>query len=346
MKSTRSKFIGAGVLILAALLSACQPAEGSPAPTSLPPTLVVQPTATQPPAPTPTTAPTSPPEPTPTPAPIVIIDGLDREITLQSSAQKIVSLAPSNTEILFAIGAGSQVVARDAFSDYPKEAQSLQDIGGGWGELNTEAIVALAPDLVLAAEINTVEQVQSLENLGLKVFYLANPKDLEGMYENLRIVARLTGHEAETEVTIEDLKARVAAVDEKVASIQERPLVFYELDGTDPNAPWTSGPDTFIDLLVARAGGDNLGNLLPTAWAQISVEDLITANPEIILLGDYVWGNVRPEDVAARAGWDAIAAVKNNRVFPFDDNLVSRPGPRMVEGLEQLAKLLHPELFN
>jgi iron complex transport system substrate-binding protein len=144
---------------------------------------------------------------------------------------------------------------------------------------------------------------------------------------------------------IESLKERVAAVDEKIATVEKRPLVFYELDGTDPNAPWTSGPGTFVDLLIARAGGVNVGNSLGSAWAQISVEDLITKNPEFILLGDATWGGVKPEDVAARPGWENIAAVKNQQVYPFDDNLVSRPGPRLVDGLEQLARLLHPELF-
>jgi iron complex transport system substrate-binding protein len=285
------------------------------------------------------------PSPTPTPAPIVITDGLGHQITLDKPAQRVASLAPSNTEILFAIGAGSQVVARDSFSDYPEQATPITNIGGGFGEIDTETLVSLQPDLVLAAEINPVEQVQTLEKLGLKVYYLNNPKDMEGMYENLRIVARLVGHEGEAETLIERLRTRVASVEEKVVKATEKPLVFYELDGTDPNAPWTSGPGTFIDLLLDKAGGTNLGNSLDSAWVQISVEALIAKNPDIILLGDFTYGGVKPEDVIARPGWDVINAVKNQRVYPFDDNLVSRPGPRMVDGLEALAKLLHPELF-
>ena len=283
-------------------------------------------------------------EATATPAPLVLTDGLGKQFTLVIPYQRVVSLAPSNTEILFAIGAGSQVVARDTFSDYPEQATQVKDIGGGWGEVDTEAIIALNPDLVLAAEINAQEQVKALEDLGLNVFYLSNPKDLEGMYDNLRIVARLTGHEAEAETLVESLKGRVAAVDKQVAAASDRPLVFYELDGTDPNAPWTSGPGTFIDLLLTRAGGSNLGNTLDSAWAQINLENLVAENPDIILLGDAVWGGVTAEAVAARAGWGDLAAVQNKEVFPFDDNLVSRPGPRMVDGLEQLVKLLHPEL--
>jgi len=280
-----------------------------------------------------------------TPATTTITDGLGRGITLAEPAQRVASLAASNTEILFATGAGEQVVARDAFSDFPEAALDVTDIGGGWGEIDTETLLSLDPDLVLATEINAPEQVQALEELGLTVFYLANPEDIEGMFDNLLIVAALTGHESDAQALIGELETRVAAVDEKIAGVTELPLVFYELDGTDANAPWTSGQGTFIDLLIARAGGENLGNVLEDAWAQISIEELITQNPDIILLGDYVWGGVTPEDVAARSGWEAIAAVQNGQVYPFDDNLVSRPGPRMVTGLEELAELFHPELF-
>jgi iron complex transport system substrate-binding protein len=283
--------------------------------------------------------------PTEPPAELVFTDGLDRRVILKQPAQKIVSLAPSNTEILFSVGAGEQVVGRDAFSDYPQEAQSLPDVGGGWGELNNELIVSLQPDLVLAAQINTAEQVKTLEDLGLTVYYLANPTDMVGLHANLREVARLTGWESNAEDLIAKLETRVAAIEEKIAPLSYHPLVFYELDSTDPNAPWTSGPGTFIDLLIGMAGGTNLGSSLEGEWVQISVEELISQNPDIILLGDYVWGGVQPEDVAARPGWEVIAAVEKQKVYPFDDNLVSRPGPRLVDGLEELARLLHPEIF-
>jgi iron complex transport system substrate-binding protein len=336
-------------LITGIILSGCVAA--TPPATEPPTQAAVTEKPTEKPAPTPTMAPSPTAAPSPTPEPtaamksLVFTDDLGRQVELPATAQKIVSLAPSNTEILYAIGAGNQVVGRDAFSDYPAEAQSLPDVGGGWGELNNELIVSLQPDLVLAAQINTAEQVKTLEDLGLTVYYLANPKELEGLYTNLQTVARLTGREAETESLIADLQTRVSAVEEKLAAVTDRPLIFYELDSTDPNAPYTSGPGTFIDLLISMAGGENLGHDMDGEWVQVSVEDLITKNPEIILLGDYVWGGVKPEDVAARPGWQAIAAVQNKQVLPFDDNLVSRPGPRLVDGLEELAKLLHPELF-
>ena len=315
--------------LLIALLTACAP-QTTPTVAPVAPTVA----ATEAPA---TAAPTEIPAKRYT-------DGLGREITLETTPQRIVSLAPSNTEILFAIGAGSQVVGRDEFSDFPAEAASIESIGGSFGEYNVEAIVALKPDLVLAAEINTPELVKQLEDLGLTVFYLKNPTTLEEMYVNLDVVGQLTGQDV-TEL-IDSLEARVASVDEKIAPISARPTVFYEIDATDATKPYTYGPGTFGDLLIQRAGGANLVTLagITDAYPQVSLEQIVATNPAVIILGDSMWG-MTPEQVAARAGWDALDAVKNNQVYPFEDNLVSRPGPRLVDALEQLAKLLHPELF-
>jgi len=143
---------------------------------------------------------------------------------------------------------------------------------------------------------------------------------------------------------VESLKERVAAVDEKMASVTEKPSVFYELDSTDPNAPYTFGPGTFMDLLISKAGGKNVGSVLGSPWAQISLEELVVQNPDLIILGDSNYG-VTAEAVAARAGWADLSAVKEGHVYPFNDDLASRPGARLVDGLEELAKLIHPELF-
>jgi len=269
-------------------------------------------------------------------------DGLGREVTLAAPAQRIVSLAPSNTEILFAVGAGDQVIGRDEFSDYPAEAASIESVGGSMGEYSAEAIVALEPDLVLAAEINTPELVSQLEDLGLTVYYLGNPTTIEEMYTNLEIVGQLTGHD--TTEMVDSLKARVAAVDEKIAPISSRPSVFYEIDASDPSKPWTYGPGSFGNLLIERAGGFNIASDAPDSYPQLSLEQVVVANPSVILLGDSMWG-VTPESVLDREGWNTILAVQNNQIFPIDDNLISRPGPRLVDGLEALAKILHPGLF-
>ncbi len=311
-------------LLIGTLLAACSPVQTStPAVVSTEPPASAVPSATA----------------------ITFTDDLNRTVTLAGPAQKVVSLAPSNTEILFAIGAGTQVVGRDETSDYPAEALSLPTIGGYSG-FNLEAIVALHPDLVLAqgGGFNSPELVASLENLGLTVYVLPNPPTIEAMYSNLETVGALTGHESEAAALVESLKGRVAAVDEKILPISHGPTVYYELDATDPTKPYTAGPGSFIDMLITRAGGVNVGAGLQGQWAQISLEQLVVANPATIILGDAAYGET-PAKVAARPGWETLTAVQTGQVFAFDDNLVSRPGPRLVDGLEAMAKLLHPDLF-
>ncbi len=329
------------ITILAALLlSACSPAVDATARTpipTLPPVVAV--TATTVPEATKTAAPEPQVE-----KEIRLTDGLKRSVVLSAPAQKIVSMAPSNTEILFALSAGKQVIGRDDFSNYPAEAANLPSVGGNMGAYNMEAITALQPDLVLAAEINTPEQVKALEDLGIPVYYLSNPTDIEGMYANLEIVGKLTGREAEAAALVESLRTRVDAVVKKLAGIGDRPSVFYELDGSDPAKPWTVGPGTFMDLLITLAGGQNAAAGLESQWGQISQEELLVQNPDFILLGDAAYG-VTAEQVAARAGWGDLQAVKSGQIVAFNDDMASRPGPRLVDGLEILAKLLHPDLF-
>ncbi|HEX8992115.1 MAG TPA: cobalamin-binding protein [Anaerolineales bacterium] len=277
--------------------------------------------------------------------PVTLTDGNGRTVTLTLPANHVISLAPSNTEVLFAVGAGAQVVGRDSFSDYPAEAKNVADIGGGVGSLNTELILSKKPDLVVASPLTPPEQIASLVKAGLTAYVLPNPKSFEDLYANLETAGKLTGHDAQAATLVASLKARVQAVVSKVSSVSTKPVVYYELDATDPNAPYTSGPDTFIDLLVRTAGGENFGSNLKGDWVQVSVETLLTRQPDFIVLGDNTYGGVTPDQVKARAGWDALNAVKDGKIYIFDDNTVSRPGPRLVDGLEAMAKLLHPDVF-
>ena len=279
---------------------------------------------------------------TPTVGSLTLTDGLGRNVIFDQPAQRIVSIAPSNTEVLFAIGAGAQVIGRDEFSDYPDQAKQLPSVGGGYGALDMETMVSLKPDLVLASQLTPAEQVQAIEKLGLKVFLLPNPNTIEDMFANLLEVGKITGTEAQAQTLIDGLKTRVVAVDAKVAAVQQKPVVFYELDSTDPNAPWTAGPGSFIDALINRAGGVNLGAKLKDSYAQISIEQLLVDQPDIIIAGDYTWGGVTAEAIKARQSWADLQAVKQDKVYIFDDNLISRPGPRLVDGLEAMEKLLHP----
>jgi cobalamin transport system substrate-binding protein len=331
------------ILMVGPLLSACGTASPAPAQTTEPaPATEIAPT--QEAAPGSDSAPTAEPTQEPTSGKMTFTDDLGNTIELDGYPKAIVSISASTTEILFAIGAGDQVVGRDEYSTYPDAALKVPSVGAMWDELPTEAILALQPDLVIAAQIISEDQVQNLRDLGLKVYWQANPTSYEGLWKNLRTIAQMTGHEAETESLIADLDSRFTAVQDKVATVSSRPSTFYELDATDPSNPWTTGSGTFIDYIISQAGGTNAASALQGDYAQISSEQLIAVNPDIILLADALYG-VTAESVAGRPGWNTITAVKNNAIYPIDPNMMSVPGPRLVNALEETAKILHPELF-
>ena len=275
---------------------------------------------------------------------MTFIDGTDTVIEFTEYPQAIVSISPSTTEILFAVGAGEQLAGREDMSLYPEEALDIPSVGALWGELPIETILAMEPDLIVAAQIISEDQVQALRDLGLNVYWQANPRTFEELWENLRDFAELTGHEEETEILIADLDARVKAVQEKIAPLSYRPSVFYELDATEPSAPWTAGSGTFIDYVISMAGGFNVASELQGDYIQISSEELIAINPQIILLADALYG-AAPEIVAERPGWNVITAVAENAIYPIDPNIMSVPGPRLVDALEETAKILHPSVF-
>ncbi|MGD2161621.1 MAG: cobalamin-binding protein [Anaerolineales bacterium] len=319
-------------LLLALLMTACAPSASAPAnatPEPIEPAEAeVEPTATQ---------------QEPTPEAIVLTDGLGREVVLAEPAQRIVSIAPSNTEILYAIGAGDQVIGRDEVSDYPAEVLEVASIGSTYGELNTEAILALEPDLVLAAALTTPEQVQTLETLDVPLYLLPNPLTFEELFDNLLAVGEITGHQAQAQELVNELSARVDAVTGKAAGI-EPVMVFYEVDGTDPTAPWTTGAGTFQDVLIGMAGGENIASDIE-GWGQMSLETLVTRNPEVVIFGEGPWVPTTAESLAQRTGWGDISAVQQERVYGIDTNWVDRPGPRLVQALERMAEVIHPELF-
>jgi len=277
------------------------------------------------------------------PKPVSVVDDAGRTVEIAKTPQRIISLAPSNTEILFALGLGNKVVGVTEFCDYPEEAKAIEKVGGL--EPNMEKIVALNPDLVLAigGSPAQVEKATEMEKLGLTVLVL-EPGDIEGIMANIELVGRATDAEKEaTELTAE-MRKRFDDIIAKTEKADSRPKVFFELDATDPSKPYTPGPGSFIDALIALAGGSNIGAGAKMQWAQLSTEEIIAQDPEIIVLGDANYG-VTAEMVKGRPGWSVITAVRDSAIYPIDDILISRPGPRIIDGLEALARIIHPELF-
>jgi iron complex transport system substrate-binding protein len=296
------------------------------------------------PTPVPSAAIPIPPTATPGPFPLTLTDDLEREVTLSALPQRVVSLAPSNTEILFAVGAGDQVVGVTQYCNYPLEAQNREQIGGFSAKtISVEKIVALEPDLVLAAGAIHQPVIEALEQLDVPVYAL-DPNTLDDVYTGIELVGRMTGHEEEAAQTVEEMKGSVAAVTEQVATIpqEDRLTVYWEVFD-EPRM--TAGPGTFTGQLIELAGGVNIFADVSEEYPQISDEVVIGRNPAVIMGPETMGDKLTIETVAQRPGWDQVDAVQNRCIYLFDGDMVSRSGPRLAQVLEVMAKALYPDLF-
>ncbi len=309
-------------------LAACQPTPtpAPPTPTSLPPTA------------TPKLLPT--PTPTPAPYPMTVTDMAGREVTIPTEPQRIVSLAPSITEILFALNMGERVAGVTKFCNYPPEAAEKPQVGG-FSDVSIEKLLEVQPDLVLVASIHMAQVLPELEKLGLPALVI-DARDFPGVLESIRLIGKVTG----AEKAAEDLTAQMQERADKVAQAvkdRPRPRVYWELD---PSL-WTAGPGSFVQDLIERAGGENIAANAEAAWVQLSAEAIIAADPEVIFLADHPYGE-SAETVKARPGWEKISAVVNGRIVELTQeqgDIVSRAGPRVIDALELIARALHPDAF-
>lgn len=269
-------------------------------------------------------------------------DDAGRMVTIDEVPERIISFGPSITEILFALGLGDKVVGVSDFCDYPPEAQEIPSIGNAYSP-SIEKLVELEPDLVF-----TVQQEQlniELEALGIS-FLILNPEDIEGIFEDIELVGAVTGTGDEARELIDDMEDAIADI---LAVVEGAPTVkvFYIIDATDPTLPWTAGPGSFIDALITMAGGENIAHEAPGEWAQFSIEEVVSADPDFIIIQTMIAGvpTITIEALEAHPIWGNMEAVTRGNVFIIDGDLVSRPGPRIVQGLEELARKIHPELF-
>ena len=271
--------------------------------------------------------------------PLTVRDDAGRSVTVAQRPVRIVSLAPSNTELLYALDLGDRVAGVDRFSNYPPAALAKPKIGS-YSAANLEQVVALEPDLILAAGITRPDVLTALAARGLTTVVL-NPADLAGVLANITLLGQLADVGANAATVRGSLETRIAAVAERAKGATTKPRAFVELD---PTQFYSVGPKSFVDDLIARAGGTNIAADTGTPYPQLSQEQIIAKDPEVILLGDGSQG-VTPEAVKGRAGWGGISAVKSGRIVVLDEDVFLRPGPRSVDALEQLLRYLHPELF-
>jgi len=276
--------------------------------------------------------------------PITVTDDLGREITITQLPVRIVSLAPSNTEILFALGLGDRVVGVTDFCDYPPEALAKEKVGGPWStSINVEKIVALQPDLILAEEINGEELIDMLEGLGLTVFGIKST-DLDDLLNDISTVGQITDKEAGADALTAQMTSKISAVTDETDGLSpaQRPRTFH-ICWHDPI--WTAGSGTYIHDLIEKAGGVNIFADIQ-GYQAVDIEAVIGRDPQVIIVtamggtasGTWDWVNTEPR-------LKGISARKNGRIYFVESNWVERPGPRIVLGLEQVAKYIHPGIF-
>jgi len=264
--------------------------------------------------------------------PLTLTDAMGREITLEAKPERIVSIMPSLTEILFALDAGERVVGVTTYCDYPPEAQEKEVIGDLYN-LNPEKILALEPDLVLVGKSETLQQTFDFLEQSAVPYFVVDPQTLDEIEESILTIAKLIDARAEGDALVAQLAADRAALEAKVASIpaEERPKVFVLLD---TSALYTVGSGTFLSEMITTAGADNVVADFDNGYFQISEETLFEIDPEIIICTYPM-----RDEVLAREAWQDLAAVKNERVYDVDSNAVSRPGPRYVQGMELLYEV-------
>lgn len=272
--------------------------------------------------------------------PLTLTDDEGTKVTIPAAPARIVSLTPATTEILFALGVGERILGKveDPLL-YPPEAGRIPDVAK-YGSVDIEKIVALEPDLVIAGgnTFTPPEAVAQLRTLGVPTLVVYAPT-VDKMFADVELSGAAVGRVAEARDLAASMRAEFSRIGAATASLP-KPRVFYEVDAT--GGIWGPADESFLAEMIRLAGGDPITTGSPDKF-DIPVERLIEANPEVILLGDAAYG-VTIDQVVARPGWNVMTAVKTRAIRPIDDIVVTRPGPRIVEGLRALAKALHPDL--
>ena len=273
---------------------------------------------------------------------IQITDQLGRTVALNGTPQRIISLAPANTEILFALGLGDKVVGVTEYCNYPTEAQNVSKVGG-FSTPDIEKIISLEPDVIFAAPIHEAEVIPQLENLGLTVIALA-PETIDETYDAIELVGTVTGVEETAASLIEDMRSSIDSVTSLVDNLsdEERPNVFY-IVWHDPLM--TAGGDTLPGQLIELAGGNNIfANL--SGYATVSIESLLYGEPQVLIAGTGMGsGADAPLEWAQNESQlQDTEALKEGNVFSINTDLTGRFGPRIVDALYEMLRLIHPDL--
>jgi iron complex transport system substrate-binding protein len=274
--------------------------------------------------------------------PLVFNDGAAQEVTIEAEPKKIITLLPSNTEIAFALGLGERIIGVGEYANYPVEVAKKEKVGSL--ELNVEKVLKLNPDLILVSPYHVQQHKEILEKVkaaGIGVVAIADGTSFEGVYESIRMVAQVTNSTEKAEEIIADMKYRLEAVKEKAKSVTQKKKVWIEVD----NPLFTVGKDTLLHEMLEYIQATNVA-ADQKGWSQMTEDAVLGSQPDVIITtyGSFIDKPV--EGVLNREGWSEIPAVKNKQVYDMNSDLLTRQGPRLIDGSEQLAALIYPEVFD
>ncbi len=269
---------------------------------------------------------------------ISVTDGTGATVTMAQPAERIVSLAPANTEIAFAVGAGAKMVAGTSYDDYPAEAADLPKIGD-FANPSVEKIASFEPDLVLAAGGIQEDLRSKLEDLGMTV-YVVDPKTYADVVTDVKNVGLLAGTSEQAQPVVDTMEQAAAEVAEKVGGL-EPASTFLEIYS---KPLMTAGSETFIDDMITMAGGTNIGAEAGSGFPEFSTEVLVNDDPQVYIADSGSMSE--PGAISERAGFADLTAVRDGRVYVIEDSIIARPGPRLADGLRQLAEMIHPEAYS
>ncbi|WP_455662281.1 ABC transporter substrate-binding protein [Pradoshia sp.] len=275
--------------------------------------------------------------------PVTVTDGTGEEITIEDKPERIVSLLPSNTETAYALGLEDEIVGVSDYDNYPESVSEKTKLGGI--EINVEKLLELNPDLALLSAsqgANDKETIKQFQSAGIDVVVVPDANSIEGAYEIIELIARSTGKEAEGKEIIADMKEEVSAFKEKSADVKESKKVWIEVSAS-PDL-YTTGSSTFMNEMLEIIGAENIA-ADQEGWVTMSEETVIERNPDVIITtyGDYV--DNPEEQIYARSGWTEVKAVKNKEVYDVNSDTVTRPGPRLIDGLREIAKAVYPDVY-
>ncbi|XQY93723.1 ABC transporter substrate-binding protein [Metabacillus sp. HB246100] len=275
--------------------------------------------------------------------PVTVVDGTGEEITIEDEPETIISVIPSNTEITYAIGQGEKLIAVDNYSNYPEETAELEKIGDQ--QLDVEKILALQPDLALVTEYqheNNPDILNQFKENGTDVVVINSAESFDQVYASINLIGKVTGAAEEAQNVVQEMQDRLEVVKEKASRIEEPKRVWVEVSPA-PDI-FTPGQNTFMhEMLESIHAVNTAGD--QTGWVKMTEEEIVTLNPDVIITTYGYYVDNPAEGVLSREGWTEVPAIKNEQVYDVNNDTVTRPGPRLIDGVETLAELIYPDVF-